>query len=53
MSDDTSKTGPQDAQRVNIHEDYEVRDWCQHFRCTKEPLVAAVEKVGLGEARRA
>jgi hypothetical protein len=30
MSDEKSTTGPQHAQRVNIHEDcYEVRYWCQ------------------------
>ncbi len=47
MSDDKSIRGPADAKRVNIHEDYEVRYWTKKFGCTKEQLVAAVQKVGV------
>ena len=47
MADDKTTTGPQDAQRVNIHEDYEVRYWSERFGCTKAELVAAVQKVGV------
>ena len=46
MADDKTKTAPQDAQRVNVHEDYEVKYWCNKFRCTPDQLKAAVRKVG-------
>lgn len=47
MSDDKSKTRPQDASRVNIHEPYEVEYWCSKFGCTEQELVDAVQKVGV------
>jgi hypothetical protein len=47
MADDKTKTGPWDAQRVNVHEEYEVRYWCEKFGCTEERLKAAVENVGV------
>jgi hypothetical protein len=46
MTDDKTKRGGQDRERINMHEDYEVRDWCAKFGCTKEQLAAAVRKVG-------
>ena len=45
MPDDESKTRPQDAERVNVHEDYEVKYRCGKYGCTPEPLKAAVKKV--------
>lgn len=50
MSDDLSKRGPQDAARVNVHEDWEVRYWCKAFGCTEEQLRAAVKAVGVSAA---
>ena len=47
MSDDKTKTAPQDAQRVNVHEDYEVAYWTKKFGVTAEKLKAAVKKVGV------
>lgn len=47
MSDDLSKRGPQDADRVNVHEDWEVRYWCKAFSCTEQELKAAVKAVGV------
>ena len=47
MADDRSKIRPQDAERINVHEDYEVKYWCGKFGCTAERLRAAVEKVGV------
>jgi hypothetical protein len=44
--DNKSKTGPQDAQRVNVNEDYELRDWAEKFGVTREQLKKAVAKVG-------
>lgn len=46
MSDDLSKKRPQDASRVNVHEEWEVKYWCQKFGCTHAQLVAAVHAVG-------
>jgi hypothetical protein len=45
--DDKTKTSPQDAKRINIHEDYEVRYWTKRFACTPEQLKAAVGQVGV------
>jgi len=50
MADDKNLTRPQDATRVNVHEDYEVRYWCHKFGCTPEELKAAVKKVGVSSA---
>jgi hypothetical protein len=47
MPDDTTKTRPQDAQRINVHEDYEVAYWSKKFATTPEKLKAAVKKVGV------
>jgi len=46
MSDDTSKRGPQDRNRINLSEDYEVQYWSQKFGVTPERLREAVHKVG-------
>lgn len=45
--DDKSKTRPQDAERVNVHENYEVEYWTKKLGCTAEQLKAAVAKVGV------
>jgi hypothetical protein len=47
MPDDKSKTRPQDAERVNVHEEYEVKYRCGKYGCTPEQLKAAVKKVGV------
>jgi hypothetical protein len=47
MSDDKSKKGPADRDRINVHEDYEVEYWTKKFGCTAEQLKAAVKKVGV------
>ena len=46
MADNPTKRAPQDAMRINMHEDYEVRDWSKKFGVTKEELAAAVKTVG-------
>jgi hypothetical protein len=45
MTDDKSKRHA-DAKRINIHEDYEVRDWCESLQVTPEQLKKAVQQVG-------
>jgi hypothetical protein len=47
MSDDKSKKGPADRDRINVHEAYEVEYWTKKFGCTAEELKAAVKKVGV------
>jgi hypothetical protein len=46
MSDDKSKTGGQDRERINVHEDYELRDWAKSLNTTPERLKEAVQAVG-------
>jgi len=46
MSDDTSKTGQQDRDRINVNEDYELRDWSQSLGVTPDEIKSAVLKVG-------
>jgi hypothetical protein len=47
MSDDTSKRGPADRQRVNVNEDYEVRYWTEKWNVTEERLRQAVAAAGV------
>ena len=47
MSDDKTKTAPQDAKRVNVNEEYEVAYWSKRLATTPEKLRAAVSKVGV------
>jgi len=46
MSDDTSKSGGQDRQRINVNQDYELRDWSKSLGVTPERLKEAVKAVG-------
>ncbi|WP_431257536.1 DUF3606 domain-containing protein [Roseateles chitinivorans] len=46
MADDKTKTGGQDRARINVNEDYELRDWSKKFGVTPEQLKAAVNAVG-------
>ncbi|PKB13813.1 DUF3606 domain-containing protein [Janthinobacterium sp. 64] len=50
MSDDLTKRGPQDASKVNIHEEWELAYWSKKFGVTKEKLIQAVKAVGVGAA---
>lgn len=46
MSDDKSKSGGQDRKRINVHEDYELRDWSKSLNVTPDELKKAVAAVG-------
>ena len=46
MADNKSKPGGQDRTRINVNEDYELRDWSEKFRVTPEQLKSAVKAVG-------
>lgn len=47
MSDDKTKAGGADRQRINIHEDYELRAWAKRFGVTEQEICDAVAKVGV------
>ena len=46
MSDDKTRSGGQDRQRINVHQDYELRDWARSMNTTPERLKEAVQAVG-------
>jgi len=46
MSDDKAKSHGQDRQRINVNEDYELRDWSKSLNVTPERLKEAVQAVG-------
>jgi hypothetical protein len=47
MADDKSQRAPQDAGRINIHEDYEVRYWTKALSVSKERLEQLVKEHGV------
>ena len=51
MPDDKTKTRPQDAAKVNVHEKYELEYWTKKFGVTKAQLEAAVKAVGSSAAK--
>ena len=46
MSDDLGKSGGQDRKRINLNQDFEVRDWSRKFGVDSETLKKAVAAVG-------
>ena len=46
MSDDKQKVGGQDRARINVNEDYELRDWSKKFGVSPDQLKKAVAAVG-------
>jgi hypothetical protein len=50
MADNLGIKGPQDPNTVNVHQDHEVRYWCNKFSCTASELRAAVNAVGTNAA---
>jgi hypothetical protein len=48
MSDDKSQRAPQDASRVALGEEYEVRYWTGRFGVSRDQLEDAVAAVGNG-----
>ena len=46
MADDLTRRQPQDASRINLHEDWEVQYWTQKFGVSADRLKRAVMKVG-------
>lgn len=46
MPDNKRKAGGQDRSRINVNEDYELRDWSQKFGVSPEQLRQAVAAAG-------
>lgn len=46
MSDNKHITHPADAQRIDVNDPAEVRNWCKSLGCTESELTDAVEAVG-------
>ena len=46
MPDDKRKTRPEDSKRINVNEEYELRDWSKKFGVSLEELKQAVKQVG-------
>lgn len=46
MADDKTKSGGQDRTRIDVSEDYELRDWAKKFDSTPEQIREAVKAVG-------
>jgi hypothetical protein len=47
MADDKTNRGPQDASRIDMHEDYEVAYWTKKFGVSKVELESAVAAAGV------
>jgi hypothetical protein len=47
MADDTAKRDYRDRDRINIHEDYELRYWTKELGVTPEKLRQTVKKMGV------
>lgn len=46
MADDKQMTGSPDRDRINLSEDYEVRDWTESLGVSEQELREAVDAVG-------
>lgn len=44
--DNKKKAGTPDRDRINVHEEYELRDWSKKFGVSHEELKKAVKAVG-------
>lgn len=50
MSDNLNQRGPQDAARINVNEEWELRHWTAALGVSEEELKAAVKQVGVRAA---
>ncbi len=46
MSDDKTNSHGQDRERINVHQDYELRDWSRSLGVSPDELKKAVAAVG-------
>jgi hypothetical protein len=47
MSDNLQQAGQQDRNRINVHEEWEVRHWTEALGVSREELERAVSEVGV------
>jgi hypothetical protein len=47
MTDNMNKRHPQDASRINLHEDWEVRYWTDKWNVSRQQLMDTVRRVGV------
>lgn len=47
MGDDKTNRGPADKQRINVHENHEIRYWTRALGVTEERLREIVARVGV------
>lgn len=47
MSDNLNNRGPQDASKINVNEEWELRYWTKKLGVSAEELKAAVKKAGV------
>ncbi|MEG4589102.1 DUF3606 domain-containing protein [Microcoleus sp. MOSTC5] len=47
MSDDKNRKGPEDPNRINLNEPYEVRYWTKELSINEATLRRAVDEVGV------
>jgi len=47
MSDNLNNRGPQDRQRINVHEKWELDYWTKTMDVTEAELIEAVKAVGV------
>lgn len=50
MADDLQNRGPQDRDRINVNESWELKYWSEKFGCSEQQLRDAVKKVGVMSA---
>lgn len=46
MADDPKQAHGQDRERINVNQDYELRDWAKSLNTTPERIKEAVQAVG-------
>jgi hypothetical protein len=46
MPDSTTSRGGQDRTRINLRQEYELRDWARKFNATPDQIKDAVGRVG-------
>lgn len=46
MPDDLKRKKPEDPNRININQSWEVDYWCEKLGCSREKLIRAVAAVG-------
>lgn len=51
MADDLKNRGGQDRRRIDVNQDYELRDWSKKFRVTPDELKNAVAAAGTDAAK--